>query len=151
MPGAAACSHAIMPARVHARDAPSANQEHMMSKLTRRNALAGGVLAVLLTAAAQPALSEEKGATKLFKIVSVKDEIIIGVNDSDMSQAGGANAGAIARVLAAEGHLTAWEYSVKRGTNGEMQQVPTHQVGVLANGSLRVEPYTSPYAVVSHQ
>jgi hypothetical protein len=123
----------------------------MMSKLTRRNAIAGGALAVLLTTAAQPAFSEDKGTTRLFKIVTVKDEIVVGLNDADLSQAGGTDAGAVARMLATDGHLTAWQYAVKRGANGDPQQAPLNQVGLLANGSLRVEPYTTPYAIVPHE
>jgi len=123
----------------------------MMSKLTRRNALASGALAVLLTTAAQPAFSEDKGMTKLFKIITVKDEIVIGLNDTELGQVGGNDAGAVARALAAKGQMTAWQYAVKHGANGELQQAPLRQVGLLANSSLRVEPYTTPYAVVPHQ
>jgi hypothetical protein len=123
----------------------------MMSKLARRTALAGGALAVLLTTAAQPAFSEDKGMTKLFKIITVKDEIVIGLNDSELSQMGGNEAGAVARALAAKGQMTAWQYAVKHRPNGELQQAPLHQVGLLANSSLRVEPYTTTYAVVPHQ
>ena len=122
-----------------------------MSKLTRRNALAGGALTVLLTAAAQPAFSEDKGATKLFKVITVKDEIVIGLNDAELKEVGGNDAGAVARTLAAKGQLTAWQYAVKHGATGELQQAPLRQVGLLANSSLRVEPYTTPYAVVPHQ
>ena len=122
-----------------------------MSKLTRRNALAGGALAVLLTTAAQPAFSEDKGTTKLFKIITVKDEIVIGLNDAELTQIGGTDAGAVARTLAAKGQMTAWQYAVKHGANGDLQQAPLRQVGLLANASLRVEPYTTTYAIVPHE
>ncbi len=122
-----------------------------MSKLSRRNALAGGALAMLLTAAAQPAFSEDKGMTKLFKIITIKDEIVIGLNDGELSQIGGNDAGAIARALASKGQMTAWQYAVKRGANGDFQQAPLHQVGLLASSSLRVEPYTTTYAIVPHE
>jgi hypothetical protein len=32
-----------------------------------------------------------------------------------------------------------------------MQQAPTTKIGLLANASLRVEPYTTPYAIVPQQ
>ena len=35
--------------------------------------------------------------------------------------------------------------------NGELQQAPTARIGLLASSSLRVEPYTTPYAIVPHQ
>jgi hypothetical protein len=41
--------------------------------------------------------------TKLFKIVTVKDEIVIGLNDTELSQVGGNDAGAVARALLAKG------------------------------------------------
>jgi hypothetical protein len=148
--GALARPLAGAPARARACDAPSANQEHMMSTLSRRNALAGGALAMLLTAA-QPAFSEEKGMTKLFKIITIKDEIVIGLNESELGQIGGNDAGAVAKALAAKGEMTAWQYAVKHAANGDLQQAPLRQVGLLANASLRVEPYTTTYAVVPHE
>jgi len=122
-----------------------------MSNLSRRNALAGGALAVLLTTTAQPAFSEDKGMTKLFKIITVKDEIVIGLDAAELSQVGGDDAGAVARALASKGQMTAWQYAVKHGQNGDLQQAPLRQVGLLANSSLRVEPYTTTYAIVPHQ
>jgi len=121
-----------------------------MSTFSRRNALAGGALAMLLTAA-QPAFSEEKGMTKLFKIITIKDEIVIGLSESELGQIGGNDAGAVAKALAAKGEMTAWQYAVKHGANGDLQQAPLRQVGLLANASLRVEPYTTTYAVVPHE
>ena len=122
-----------------------------MSKLSRRNALAGGALAMLFTAAAQPAFSEDKGMIKLFKVITIKDEIVIGLNDAELTQIGGNDAGAVAKALAAKGEMTAWQYAVKHGTNGDLQQAPLRQVGLLANASLRVEPYTTTYAVLPHE
>lgn len=31
-----------------------------------------------------------------------------------------------------------------------MHQAPTAKIGLLANASLRVEPYTTPYQIMSH-
>jgi hypothetical protein len=151
MTGAPTRPFAGAPARARACDASSANQEHMMTTLSRRNALAGGALAMLLTAAAQPAFSEENRMTKLFKIITVKDEIVIGLNEAELGQIGGNDAGAVAKALAAKGEMTAWQYAVKHGANGDLQQAPLRQVGLLANASLRVEPYTTTYAIVPHQ
>jgi hypothetical protein len=123
----------------------------MMSTLSRRHAFAGGALAFLLTAAIQPAFSQDKGMTTLFKIITVKDEIVIGLNADELGQIGGKDAGAVAKALAAKGQLTAWQYAVKKGANGDLQQAPLRQVGLLANASLRVEPYASPLAVLPHE
>ena len=123
----------------------------MMSKISRRRAFAGGALAILLMTATQPAFSEDKGMTTLFKIVTVKDEIVIGLSADELGQIGGKDAGAVARALAAKGQMTAWQYAVKKGANGDLQQVPLRQVGLMANASLRVEPYASPLAVLPHE
>jgi hypothetical protein len=39
---------------------------------------------------------------------------------------------------------------VHRGPSGELQQAPSAKIGLLANASLRVEPYTTPYQIVPH-
>ena len=123
----------------------------MMGKISRRHAFAGGALAILLTTITQPAFSEDKGMTTLFKIITVKDEIVIGLNADELGQIGGKDAGAAARALAAKGQMTAWQYAVKKGANGDLQQAPLRQVGLMANASLRVEPYASPLAVLPHE
>jgi hypothetical protein len=123
----------------------------MMSILSRRHAFAGGALAFLLMTATQPAFSEDKGMTTLFKIITVKDEIVIGLNADELGAIGGKDAGAVAKALAAKGQMTAWHYAVKKAANGDLQQAPLRQVGLLANSSLRVEPYASPLAVLPHE
>jgi len=122
-----------------------------MSTLSRRRAFAGGALAVLFMTAAQPAMSEDKGMTTLFKIITVKDEIVIGLNADELGAIGGKDAGAVAKALAAKGQMTAWQYAVKKAANGDLQQAPLRQVGLLANASLRVEPYASPLTVLPHE
>jgi hypothetical protein len=134
-------------------DAPSEQKEDdTMTILSRRHAFAGGALAMLLQTATQPAFSEDtKGMTTLFKIITVKDEIVIGLSSDELAKMGGTDAGAVARALAAKGEMTAWQYAVKHGPNGDLQQAPLRQVGLLANASLRVEPYASPLAVLPHE
>jgi hypothetical protein len=123
----------------------------MMNILSRRHAFAGGALAFFLMTAIQPALSEDKGMTTLFKIITVKDDIVIGLNTDELGQIGGQDAGAVARALAFKGQMTAWQYAVKKAANGDLQQAPLRQVGLMANASLRVEPYASPLAVLPHE
>ena len=122
-----------------------------MTTFSRRHAIAGGALAMLLLTAAQPAFCEDKGKTTLFKIITVKDEIVIGLNADELGQIGGKDAGAVAKALAAKGQLTAWQYAVKKAANGDLQQAPLRQVGLLANASLRVEPYPTTVTVLPHE
>ncbi|MEK9282872.1 MULTISPECIES: hypothetical protein [unclassified Bradyrhizobium] len=86
----------------------------------------------------------------LFKIVTMKDEIIVGLSAEELQTLGGNDASAVAHALAQKGDLTVWQYNVRRGQNGELQQAPTAKIGLLANASLRVEPYATPYQIAPH-
>ncbi len=116
-----------------------------LNKIARRAALAA-----LAMALAQGAWAQEN-KMKLFKVVTVKDEIVIGLSDAELKTLGGADAGAVAHAIAQKGDIAAWQYNVRRGANGELLQTPTAKVGILANTSLRVEPYTTTYAIVPHE
>ncbi len=121
-----------------------------MSIFSRRRALACGALAILAMPAARPAWSQDKGAITLFKIITVKDEIVIGLSADELGRLGGSDAGAVARALTGKGELTAWQYAVKKAANGDLQQAPLRQVGLLAHASLRVEPFATPLTVLPH-
>jgi len=118
--------------------------------LSLRDQLKCGALAVLALAGA-PAAWADENKTDLFKIVTVKDEIIIGLSADELKALGGSDASAVAHALAQKGDMAVWQYNVHRGANGELQQAPTARIGLIANSSLRVEPYTTPYAIVPHQ
>jgi len=114
-------------------------------KLARR-----GVLMIALATVASATWAQDK-TTTLFKIITVKDEIVIGLNAAELGAIGGQDAGAVAKALAAKGELTAWQYAVRHAASGELEQAPLRKVGLLANTSLRVEPYASPLKVVPHE
>ena len=116
--------------------------------LSRCDVIKGAAVA-LLTVSIQGAWAQET-KMNLFKIVTTKDEIIIGLSAEELQAIGGNDASAIAHALAQKGDLTVWQYNVHRGPNGELQQAPTAKIGLLANASLRVEPYTTPYQIVPH-
>jgi hypothetical protein len=122
--------------------------------VSRRVAALASAAALVAAAApptqAQTAADKAKSAIALFKIVTVKDEIVVGLNERELAQIGGQDAGAVARALAGRGELTVWQYGVRRGPNNEPQQAPTQRIGLLAHASLRVEPYKSPYPVIPH-
>jgi hypothetical protein len=116
----------------------------------RRDIVRRCALVALTFIATQGAWAQEK-KMNLFKIITVKDEIVIGLSADELKALGGADAGAVARALAQKGDMTVWQYNVHRGPNGELQQAPTMKIGLLANSSVRVEPYTTPYAIVPHE
>jgi hypothetical protein len=124
----------------------------------RRDIVRRGALLVLMLTGAQGAWAQEKNQDKkeekkmnLFKIITVKDEIVIGLTNDELKALGGTDAGAVARALAQKGDMTAWQYNVHRAPNGELQQAPTAKIGLIANSSLRVEPYATPYTIVPHE
>ena len=89
-------------------------------------------------------------AEMLFKVVTVKDEIIVGLNDAELNEMGGDAAG-IAKALASKGALSLWQYGVKQAKDGEREMAPLQKVGLLANASLRVEPYKQPFKILPHE
>jgi chromosome segregation and condensation protein ScpB len=105
--------------------------------------IAGAALSAALFASAAPVSAET-----LFKIVTVKDEIVVGLNDAELKELGG-DAGGIAKAIAAKGSLSLWQYAVTQ-KNGERMVVPRAKIGVLAASSLRVEPYKQPFKVMAH-
>lgn len=115
--------------------------------LSRCDLIKGAAVA-LFTLSIQGAWAETK--MNLFKIVTIKDEIVIGLSAEELQGLGGNDASAVAHALAQKGDLTVWQYNVHRGPNGELQQAPTARIGLLANASLRVEPYATPYPIVPH-
>ena len=97
--------------------------------------LVGAVLSAgFFTLTAAPASAET-----LFKIVTVRDEIVVGLNDAELKDVGG-DAGGLAKAIASKGSLTLWQYAVTQ-KDGERKVAPRAKIGVLANTSLRVEPY----------
>lgn len=124
--------------------------------LARRDILKCGSMATLLVTSVQvlvlaPAAWAQETKTDLFKVVTTKDEIIIGLSADELKALGGSDASAVAHALAQKGDMAVWQYNVHRGANGELQQAPTARIGLIANSSLCVEPYTSPYTIVPHQ
>lgn len=94
------------------------------------------------------AAAAQTAAVKLFKVVTVKDEIIIGVQDGEIVPAGSLDAPRIAAALKEKGELGVWQYAVRKGADGSLQQAPLHKVGLLAHSSLRVEPYATPLTIL---
>lgn len=89
-----------------------------------------------------------ESAVSLFKIITVKDEIVIGLGPEDLAALGGDDAGLLGRAIRANGGLSAWQFAVRKGRDGELEQAPLRFVSILAHESLRIEPYTTPLRIV---
>ena len=94
----------------------------------------------------QPAIAADK--VSLFKVITQKDEIVIGMSEDELAQVDGRDAGGIARMLVAKGSMSVWQYAVHKSSTGDLEQAPLHKIGLLATDSLRVEPYATPLKVL---
>ena len=81
-----------------------------------------------------------QGAPTLFKIVSPKDNVVIGTTVTDVDT--------LAKQLVADGHITVWQYAVHHAASGDLEQAPLHQIAILRQDTLRIEPYKSPFKVL---
>ena len=116
---------------------------HMSKRLLLGLSVAGLIMESVVI---QPALAADK--VSLFKVITQKDEIVIGMSDDDLAQVDGKNAGGIAKMLVAKGSMSVWQYAVHKSATGDLEQAPLHKVGLIATESLRVEPYASPLRVL---
>lgn len=106
----------------------------------------GLALACLMgSAMAGPATAADK--VSLFKVITAKDEIVIGLTAEELAQMDG-NAGGVAKALVAKGSLSVWRYAVRKAASGDLEQAPLHKIGLISAESLRVEPYATPLRVV---
>jgi hypothetical protein len=117
-----------------------------MSKFSKRMLLGLGLASFIMESiVVQPAFAADK--VSLFKVITAKDEIVIGLSDGDLAQMDG-NAGGVAKALVAKGSLSVWQYAVRHAPTGDLEQAPLHKIGLIASDALRVEPYATPLKVV---
>ncbi|MGP0059144.1 MAG: hypothetical protein ACLPID_07650 [Beijerinckiaceae bacterium] len=113
----------------------------------RRTALAMGVA---VTAAALSIPAHAAGGVTLFKIVTPKDDMFVGITAEEFEKLGaGAPVEVLAKKIAAEGQMTFWQYGVKHGEQGQLVFAPTGKVSVFAAGVVRIEPYKAAYEVIA--
>jgi hypothetical protein len=118
-----------------------------MSQASRSRVLGFGLVGLVLeTIISHPALATDKVA--LFKVVTVRDEIVIGLTEDELAKFEGKSASGIAKALKSEGTLSVWRYTVRMAGTGDLEQAPAGKIGLMASDSLRIEPYTSPVKVV---
>lgn len=111
--------------------------------------LAGVATLAMTWAVATVAWAGPDEAVKLFKIVSVRDEIVVGLTPAQQGQLDGRDAAGLARALKERGSVEVWRYAVAKGPDGELRNAPTALVSILAHDTVRVEPYASPLPVAS--
>ena len=116
-------------------------------RISKRLLLGLGLAGLIMESVViKPAIAADN--VSLFKIVTSKDEIVIGVTDAELAQVDGKNAGGIAKMLVAKGSMSVWQYAVHKSASGDLEQAPLRKIGLIANNSLRVEPYATPLKVL---
>ena len=108
-----------------------------------------GLLALLLFAA-YPVAVLAQDAVKLFKVITSKDEVLIGLTGDELRALGtGPELDALAKRLATDGQMTVWQYAVRKDQSGSLQQAPLKRIAVFKSDTLRIEPYATPLAVIA--
>jgi len=116
-------------------------------RISKRLLLGLGLATFLMESVViQPALAADK--VSLFKVITTRDEIVIGISEADLAQIEGQNAGGVAKALVAKGSMSVWQYAVRKSASGDLEQSPLHKIGLIASDSLRVEPYATPLKVL---
>ena len=107
-----------------------------------RVAMGGGfvmLLAVLI--GSSPAPAQDGGGIKLFKMVTAKDEVVIGVSDKELRSFGPRpDVDNLAEHLVSAGQISAWQYAVKKAADGSLVQAPLRRIAILKSDPLRIEP-----------
>lgn len=114
-----------------------------------RHLLATAAIAGACVALAAGAAAQER--VPLFKIVTVRDDIVVGVDAKDAGALGGSDVTALGRTLRDKGEVTLWQYAVRKAADGELEEAPVRRVSILGHDSLRVEPYATRLRVVAPQ
>ena len=91
----------------------------------------GAATLIMESVVIQPAFAADK--VSLFKVITAKDEIVIGIAEDDLAQMDGRNAGGIAKMLVAKGSMSVWRYAVHKSASGDLEQAPLHRIGILAS------------------
>ena len=92
-------------------------------------------------------MTDAANKISLFKIVTERDDVIIGLSAATLAEMGGVDAGTVGKALVAQGALSAWQYNVGRH-EGQLVQVASQRISVLAHSSVRVEPYHAAFPVM---
>lgn len=114
-------------------------------QISRRAGLGLALACLMGGMMVQPALAGDQ--IWLFKVITAKDEIVIGIPHDEYKQMGW-SVGSVAATLVAKGSMSAWRYAVRKAGDGDLEMAPLSKVGLISAESLRIEPYNTPLNVV---
>jgi hypothetical protein len=114
-------------------------------QISKRTGLGLALACLMGSTMIQSARAADK--VSLFKVITARDEIVIGLADDELKAMDG-NAGGVAKALVSKGSLSVWQYAVRKAAAGDLEQAPLHKIGLISTESLRIEPYATPLKVV---
>lgn len=121
--------------------------DFQMSARSRQTVLGIGFAALLLqTVVQEPFFATGKVA--LFKVVTPRDTIVIGLTRDDLENLHARDATTVAKAISSAGTVNVWQYAVRRSATGDLEQAPVKQIELLSAAALRVEPYDTPLRIV---
>lgn len=110
------------------------------------------------TVLAKRAFAEEKpivvaqaaAGYHLFKVISAKDDIIIGLSQAEAEALGrGAVLDNLAQRLADHGQITVWQFSTRKAADGQLELAALRRVAIMKSEAVRIEPYKASIRVVA--
>lgn len=85
----------------------------------------------------------------LFKVISAKDDIIIGLSQSEAEVLGrGPVLDNLAQRLADHGQITVWQFAPRHGADGKLELAGLRRVAIMKSEAIRIEPYKAALRVV---
>jgi len=89
-----------------------------------------------------PAALAQSATVKLFKIITAKDEVEIGLTEEELRSFGaGPDIDVLAKKLADAGQITVWQYAVQRAPDGTTRHAALKRVAIFKADTLRIEPF----------
>ena len=87
-------------------------------------------------------------AVSLFKVVTARDEVVIGLKGGELAQLDSKDAGGIAKLQVSKGSIGVWQYAPRKSGSGDLEQAPLQKIGLISNGAVRIEPYATPLKII---
>ncbi|WP_077002157.1 hypothetical protein [Variovorax sp. KK3] len=123
----------------------------MFSQLLRRHAAVGlylvSIAAALVSAASLVAYAQEPGSIRLFKVVSPRDDIVVGIESVQLGGGSTPEVQRFAALVQDKSPLTVWQYAAQKDAAGALVQAPIRQVALFRNELVRIEPYGTPLQI----
>lgn len=118
-----------------------------MSTRSRQAVLTLGFVGLLIEAvASHPAFAVNK--VTLFKVVTPKDEIVIGLTKAELAQMRGKTPEVVTKVLNDTGELQVWQYEERAGIRGTVEEAPVRKITIAADPATHIESYTTALKIV---